>query len=76
LDRLVGLLLHAPVAAADVQDRDGGVLLLHHVRTVPCLCKRCKVKEGKRIMVAILPILGEAATSVEPANGTLDRSTR
>ena len=30
------------------------------------------MKEGKRVVVAILPILGEAATSIEPANGTLD----
>ena len=30
------------------------------------------MKEGKRIMVAVLAILGEPATSIEPANGTLD----
>ncbi len=30
------------------------------------------MKEGKRIVVAVLPILGESATSIEPANGTLD----
>ena len=30
------------------------------------------MKEGKRIVVAVLPVLGEAATSIEPANGTLD----
>lgn len=30
------------------------------------------MKEGKSVVVAILPILGEAATSIEPADGTLD----
>ena len=30
------------------------------------------MKEGKRVVVAVLPILGEAATSIEPADGTLD----
>ena len=30
------------------------------------------MKEGKRVVVAILPILGKAATSIEPADGTLD----
>ena len=30
------------------------------------------MKEGKRVVVAILPILGEATTSIEPANGALD----
>ena len=30
------------------------------------------MKEGKRVVVAILPILGEAATSIEPTDGTLD----
>ena len=30
------------------------------------------MKEGKRVVVAVLPILGEAATSIEPANGALD----
>jgi hypothetical protein len=30
------------------------------------------VKEGERVVVAVLPILGEAATSIEPADGTLD----
>ena len=30
------------------------------------------MKEGKRIAVAVLPILGEAATSIEPADGTLN----
>ncbi len=30
------------------------------------------MKEGERVVVAILPILGEAATSIEPADGALD----
>jgi len=30
------------------------------------------VKEGERVVVAVLPILGEAATSIEPAYGTLN----
>ena len=30
------------------------------------------MKEGKRVVVAVLPILGEAATSIEPADGSLD----
>ena len=30
------------------------------------------MKEGKRVVVAVLPILGEAATSIEPADGALD----
>ena len=30
------------------------------------------MKEGQCIVVAVLPILGEAATSIERANGTLD----
>ena len=30
------------------------------------------MKEGERVVVAVFPILGEAATSIEPANGTLD----
>ena len=30
------------------------------------------MKEGKCVVVAVLPILGEAATSIEPADGTLD----
>jgi len=30
------------------------------------------VKEGQRIVVAVLPILGESATSIKPADGTLD----
>jgi hypothetical protein len=30
------------------------------------------VKEGKRVVVPVLPVLGEAATSIEPADGALD----
>ena len=30
------------------------------------------MQEGECVVVAVLPILGEAATSIEPANGTLD----
>ena len=30
------------------------------------------MKEGKRIVVAVLPIFGESATSIEPADGTLN----
>jgi hypothetical protein len=30
------------------------------------------VKEGKCVVVAVLPVLGEAATSIEPTNGALD----
>ena len=30
------------------------------------------MKESERVVVAVLPILGEAATSIEPADGTLD----
>ena len=30
------------------------------------------MKEGECVVVAVFPILGEAATSIEPANGTLD----
>ena len=30
------------------------------------------MKEGKRIVVAVLPVLREATTSIEPANGALD----
>ena len=30
------------------------------------------MKERERVVVAVLPILGEAATSIEPADGTLD----
>ena len=30
------------------------------------------MKEGERVVVAVLPILGEAATSIEPAYGTLN----
>jgi hypothetical protein len=30
------------------------------------------VQEGECVVVAVLPILGEAATSIEPANGTFD----
>jgi hypothetical protein len=30
------------------------------------------VKEGECVVVAVFPILGEATTSIEPANGTLD----
>lgn len=30
------------------------------------------MKEGERVVVAVLPILGEAATSIEPADGALD----
>ncbi len=30
------------------------------------------MKEGERVVVAVLPILGEAATSIEPADGTFD----
>ena len=33
---------------------------------------RGKLKEGKCVVVAVLPILGEAATSIEPADGTLN----
>lgn len=31
-----------------------------------------EVKESERVVVAVLPILGEAATSIEPADGTLN----
>ena len=30
------------------------------------------MKESERVVVAVLPILGEAATSIEPADGALD----
>ena len=30
------------------------------------------MKEGECVVVAVLPILGEAATSIEPADGTFD----
>ena len=30
------------------------------------------MKECERVVVAVLPVFGEAATSIEPANGTLD----
>jgi len=30
------------------------------------------VKESERVVVAVLPIFGEAATSIEPADGTLN----
>ena len=30
------------------------------------------MKESERVVVAVLPILGEAATSIEPADGTLN----